>query len=411
MGKVLLAWEQGNNLGHLSRLLPLARRLRSRGHSVLAVVRDLASAAQLLGPAGIPFIQAPRMSVAAQAAQQQVSYADLLWQTGWADRLQLWGMVQAWVNVLRMFGPDVALLDHSPTALLAGRCAQTQCALIGTGFELPPLQRPLPAYPRFAGATPEKAARTEAEVLERANLCLSSARAPRVQSLCELFEPHRRWLTTFAELDHYGTRAGERYVGPIGEMPQGERIEWPVASGHRVFAYLRPDTPNLSAILSSLAAADAAVVCYGPGIPTEATDALPKDRFVVISRPIELKPLLKGASLCVSYAPAATVTETLLQGIPQLLAPPHVEAQMTAHRVETMGAGMVLRGEVSERHVACVLETLLTNHHFTARAREFADKYRGFDPGHAADNIVDEVESLITDRNTTDSRNAPRAHA
>jgi UDP:flavonoid glycosyltransferase YjiC (YdhE family) len=411
VSKVLLAWEQGSNLGHLSRLLPLARRLRSRGHSVLAVVRDLALAAQLLGPAGIAFVQAPRMSAVARTSDLQVSYASLLWQTGWADRIQLWGMVQAWVNVLRMFGPDIALLDHSPTALLAARCAQIQCVLIGTGFELPPLQRPLRVYPGFPEATPEDAAAAETGVLEHANLCLSSMRAERLQSLCELFAPHRRWLTTFAELDHYGPRVGERYVGPIGEMPQGRRVAWPTGGGHRVFAYLRPDTPNLSAILRSLTASDTTVVCYGPGLPPEETDPLPKDRFVVMSRPIELGPLLQSASLGVSYAPAGTVTETLLQGVPQLLAPPHVEAQMTAHRVESMGAGMVLRGDVSEREVTYVLQTLLNNPHFKTRARAFANNYRGFDPGHAADTIVDEIESLIADRTHTDSRGAPRAHA
>jgi UDP:flavonoid glycosyltransferase YjiC (YdhE family) len=384
----------GSNLGHLSRLLPLAKRLRANGHKVLAVVRDLALAARWLGPAGIPFVQAPRMSSAPKLTEQPASYADMLRYTGWGDSIQLWGMVQAWVNVIRMFGPDLAILDHSPTALLAARVGWLRCVLIGTGFELPPLQQPLPTFPGFPGATAANAAKAEAEMLEYSNLSLRAAGAPPLQALSDLFQVERRWLTTFAELDHYGPRAGEQYVGSLSEVEQGERVEWPPGS-QRVFAYLRPDTPDLSGILRSLAASDAAVVCYGPGIPKEQTDVLRSDRSIVMERPIELPSLLDEADLCVSYAPAGTVTTTLLHGVPQLMAPAHVEAQLTAHRVECLGAGLVLGNGSSEKRITTVLQMLLSDPGFKTRAGAFAAKYRGFDPRHVAENIAKEIESLL----------------
>jgi UDP:flavonoid glycosyltransferase YjiC (YdhE family) len=407
LSRILLAWELGSNLGHLSRLLPLGRRLRAHGHTVLAVVRDLALAARVLGPAGIPFIQAPHMSVALRPSTQPASYADVLRYTGWADTQQLWGMTQAWINVLRMFSPDAAVVDHSPTALLAVRCTNTPCALIGTGFELPPLQTPLPCFPGFSGATVENAAKAEAEVFDNANHVLSAVRAPRLESLSALFQLERRWLTTFAELDHYGPRPTEQYVGPIGEVEQGTPLEWPGASRHRIFAYLRPGTPDLSVVLRSLAANDAAVVCYGPGIPVQQTEALVGDRFVVASRPVELSSLLAEASLCVSYSPAGTVASTLLHGVPQLLAPAHLEAQLTAHRVECMGAGLTLRGQPDERRVTAALHRLLNTPHFKTRAAAFAAHHRGFDSGHAADNIVDDIESVVSLRRQGASHNAP----
>lgn len=40
MRRILLTWEMGSNLGHLSRLLPLAQRLKRRGHDVLIAARD-----------------------------------------------------------------------------------------------------------------------------------------------------------------------------------------------------------------------------------------------------------------------------------------------------------------------------------------------------------------------------------
>jgi len=347
------------------------------------------------------------MSLAPQASTQPASYADVLRNSGWADAQQLWGMTQAWINVLRMFSPDLVVLDHSPTALLAARCTTTSCVAIGTGFELPPLHAPLPCFPGFSGATGKNAVAAEAEVLENANRIMTAAHGPRLRSLSDLFPNEGRWLTTFAELDQYGPRTGERYSGPIGEVEQGERLEWPGTGSHRVFAYLRPDTPDLPVVLRSLAACDASVLCYGPRIPSEQTAPLAGPRFVVTSRPVELSSLLPDASLCVSYSPAGTVATALLHGVPQLLAPPHVEAQLTAHRVESMGAGLTLRGNPDERRVTAALDRLLNTAQFKTRAAAFAAHYRGFDSGHAADNIVDEIESLASRHRHGPPRAAP----
>jgi UDP:flavonoid glycosyltransferase YjiC (YdhE family) len=395
----------GSNLGHLSRLLPLGRRLRARGHKVLAVVRDLALAGPILGPAGIPFIQAPYASVAARTSAQPASYADMLRHTGWADAQQLWSITQAWVNLFRLFAPDLAVLDHSPTALLAARCERTPCVLIGTGFELPPASAPLPCFPGFPGATLENATRAEAEVLQNANQIMRVARAPSLRALYELFQSERRWLTTFAELDHYNSRPTECYVGPIGEIQQGERIEWRGEAVHRIFAYLRADTPNLPVILRMLETCGGEVVCYGPGI----TPARAGADFKVTTRPVDLPHLLKDASLCVSYAPAGTVTTTLLEGVPQLLAPAHVEAQLTAHRVECMGAGLTLPDASTDRRADATLQTLLSSSMYKTRAAEFAARYQGFDPGKAADEIVEDIQSLLSRRGPSTAVQSPVA--
>lgn len=395
MARILLAWEMGSNLGHVSRLLPLGRRLRSRGHGVLAVVRDLEAAAKVLAPAGIPFIQAPRVSSAPPVSAQPASYADLLRHSGWADAQQLWAMVQAWVNVLRLFAPEVLITDHSPTALLAARCERVSGVAIGTGFELPPIRQPLPCFPGFPGATLENAVSAERLVVENANRVMQAAKGRSLRTLSDLFQCERRWMTTFPELDHYEARLGERYIGPIGEVGEGEHLEWPSGPSQRIFAYLRPDTPDVGVILRALAGSGAAVVCYAPGIAASETAGVQSEQFILAQRPVDLSILRRGAGLCVSYAPAATVTYALLDGVPQLMAPSHVEAQLTAHRVELLGAGITLRGTVTEQSVSAELATLLNNPAFKTRASAFAERYRSYDPNRAADAIVDDVQSLL----------------
>jgi multidrug efflux pump subunit AcrA (membrane-fusion protein) len=68
VSRILLTWEMGSNLGHLSRLLPLARELKARGHRVLVAARDVALAASVLGPAGIRSGEAARSATENQNA-------------------------------------------------------------------------------------------------------------------------------------------------------------------------------------------------------------------------------------------------------------------------------------------------------------------------------------------------------
>jgi UDP:flavonoid glycosyltransferase YjiC (YdhE family) len=346
---------------------------------------------------GIPFIQAPQSKRLPRIDAHPANYADLLRYHGWADVGGLWGLVHAWTNVFRMVMPNVIVIDHSPTALLAARVTGTVCVIVGTGFEIPPAQQPLPTFPGFPGATAENAQKAESQVLENANRVLEALRGPRLRALRDLFEIEQRWLTTFPELDHYSARVSERYVGPIGEVSGGHRVEWPSGYTHRIFAYLRADTPVVGSVLSALKSAAAAIVCYGPGISPPLADSLRRPGVIVSARAVELRSLLPEASLCVSYSPAGTVTQTLLKGVPQLLAPAHLEAQLTAQRVQGLGAGLTLDiGQTETASIKATLDRVLGTFAFTARAAAFAEKHRAYDAVREADLVADGIETIAS---------------
>jgi predicted glycosyltransferase len=109
--RVLLTWELGLNLGHLTRLLPIAQRLQREGHSVLVAARDVRSAAAILGPTRIRFVQAPHLPSGIPLMQRASGYADILLSQGWSNQSALWGLVQAWLGVLDLFHPDRLILD------------------------------------------------------------------------------------------------------------------------------------------------------------------------------------------------------------------------------------------------------------------------------------------------------------
>lgn len=395
MSRVFFAWELGSNLGHLSRLLPLARGLRERGHEVLVAARDVGLATEVLAPSGIPFVQSPRVAGHQHASAQPMSLADVMLMQGWENAPQLWGLVQAWGNLLKLFRPCVVLLDYAPTALLAARIVGLPSVLLGTGFELPPVDASRPAFPGFTAITAGAAEAADSRALEIANNVVDAYRAPRLTALRDLFRTEMRRLTTFAELDPYGPRPGETYVGPIGGLDRGESVEWPEGFAHRALAYLRPGTPALFEMLRALAGqSDIAVICVAPGVPADSVQSLSRPGFQFFSKPVKLSGLFPRASLFVSYAPAGSVAESLLGGVPQLMVPAHVEAQLTAIRVESIGAGIALGASSTEGAIRTALHRMLHDRRYKVRALEFAGRYRGFDPAAAADRLISEIEQL-----------------
>jgi UDP:flavonoid glycosyltransferase YjiC (YdhE family) len=394
VSRIVFCWELGSNLGHLSRLLPLALELRGRGHEILVAVRDVTLATELLAPSGLPFVQAPRTADAPQDGRHPASYADMLLLQGWGNSAGLWGAVQAWGNLLRLAGASAVVIDYSPAALLTARIMNLPSAVLGTGFELPPLEIPLPAFPGAAVAAAEFEA-TEIRVLASANEVLKAYGGRRLEALRDLFQTERRWLTTFAELDQYGARAAETYVGPIGSVDRAEPASWPDGFSHRVLAYLRPNTPGLKEILTALASrSDAAAICVAPGLSAESLGLPSRAGFQLFSRPVRFPSLLSDASLFVSYGPAASVTHALLKGIPQLIAPAHVEAQMTAVRVLAMGAGLTLRREPTLEGIQGALARMLSDARFKVRALEFAARHRDFDAARTVARLVTDIEAL-----------------
>lgn len=396
MRRVLFAWELGANLGHLARLQPLAERFKARGHPVLVAVRETPGASMLFGPCGIPFLQAPRLTQEIRLAHRPGCYADILLSQGCGNAVVLRDLVKAWRAVFESFRPDLVVLDHSPTALLAARSVGIATALVGNGFELPPSTAPLPPFPGYSWATLEAAARSEAVALANANTVLRGFEAPELDALSRLFDGGLRIFATFPELDHYGARADVRYTGPLVAWTGVEQVDWPAGSGKRIFACLRPSTKSVEAILGGLRQSGASVICFAPGFAKGNLESFGDPSMRFVSSPVDLKPLLETADACVSYGAEGTVASFLLAGVPQLLSPKTAEAQMAARRIEEMGAGLVLHGAQTAQGVAMMLERVVGDGRCKAQARVFAESHRDFDPKRAADEVVDLLRACPT---------------
>lgn len=391
--RILLTWELGLNLGHLSRLLPVASRLKERGHAVLIASRDPASAARLLTPASISFVQAPYLAHGHPLPHRAAGYSDILRAQGWGDFATLRGLAEGWNNLYRMFRPDLIVADYSPSAAFAAYITRRPVLLIGNGFELPPAASPLPPFPGFSWASAEQAAASEALVIDIANRVAEQMRGAPLRSLRDIVAPARALLATVPELDHYGRRDGARYIGPLLQSLEGRLLDWPEAVlPKKVFALVRPDTAHAVEILTALKSLDAAIVCVTPGFTDAQLASFRAPNVLFSGQLANLARLTASADLCISYGAEGTMLSFLFAGVPQLISPYHVETHMAGRRIESLGLGVSLWAPQTAESIHETIQSALSRKDLVANARRFAETHAAALRSATAD-ALSEIES------------------
>jgi UDP:flavonoid glycosyltransferase YjiC (YdhE family) len=409
MSRILLAWELGANYGHLTRQLPIAETLRKQGHAVFFAVRDAKIAAQLLEPRGFAYTQSPFDTANRRPSQLPANYAEILLASGYSDPETLCGMVRSWLSLMCLLRADCVVIDHAPTALFAAYLAELPAAAIGSGFEIPPDSSPLPSIRPWDNIRLDRLQQAEDRVLERLNALSASFGRPKLHRISELFRYASILLTSFAELDHYGMRCGENYAGPLFANVTGQQENWREPDKPHIFAYLRPSVSDFDKLLQALSKLTAEVIVAAPGIRRSQAEALASDRFRIHTQPIALDDnLLQSAHLAVSYAGTGTVNTCLLAGVPMLLVPQNVEQYLMSRCVETIGAGITAKQNLSETQFSELLEHALNTPTYRQQAKAFAHRHAGFNPEHALKLAVEMIETLVSESKTSENPEASR---
>lgn len=392
MTRILFAWELGANLGHLTRDLPLARACRDAGLEVIFAVPNLRAAADLLRDEEFTMVQAPLLRSPIKRVSPPVNYADMLLHEGYDDAEALTGALNGWRGLIELARPALLVYNHAPTALIAARRMDLPVLLIGTGFEIPPVQSPMPSFRPWQRIPVQVLHDAESLVLAHINRHLVHSNQGCLATLADAFASSNVRLTSFPELDPFGPRVGVDYIGPVHALPRMPKVVWQGGRPRRIFAYLRPSLLGCDNLLAALQALDAEVVCTMPGLPKAWCTRYDKVRF--LSHPADLNGLLPGADLVITYG-AGTIATALLAAVPVLLMPQMVEQLLAGLRLEATGAGLILREPRSPKRCAEALANVLNDPRYTLAAVAFAQMHAGFDLARANSQLWAELAQML----------------
>jgi len=384
--RFLFAWEQGGRLGHLSKLLVIARVLREHGHEVLFVVKDVGTAFCFLDGEGFGYLQAPLPVGLAGSRREAVSFADILSQAGFGDAQTLGGMVRGWQTIFALQKPDAVLSQYAPVATLTAELLGIPCLKLGTGFESPETS-PYPCFRPWLKLTRETLLETENRLLDNVNTVRRDFGGTPLTYLCQAIKADLSLLSTLPELDHYQGRKNGRYIGPLFISDEGEEVQWPGNREHRIFAYLVPGYET-SLICEVLERSGADVVAFIPGITANLKQKYNGTGIHISSKKIKLSGLLSGMTFAINNANIGTLSATLLSGVPSLCIPTHIEQLMCSNNVERLGLGIGLKREQLKSCFEDALHKMLSESRFRDSAEQIAGRYEQYDQKNVISKIV-----------------------
>lgn len=394
MASILFAWELGGDYGHLSRLLPVALELRARGHSVVFAVKDLMGAESILTPHQMRAFQSPVWLGQVTNLPDPISYPEMLMRFGFLNAKALTGIARAWRNLVEVIKPDLLVLDHAPTALLATRGLPVRRLNFGDGFCIPPAERPIPPFRWWQRENMVRLADSEQHVLTTANAVLLTLDATPMLSLSEMMLCDDSLFCTFSELDHYSNRTEQGYLGPIFSLGQGAQAYWPPVDGPKIFAYLKAGYPGLDAVLAGLQGANASVLVHAPGVARKTIQQFTSPRLSFSVLPLDIDQIRASCDLALCHGGAGTTSAILLAGKPLLLLPMNMEQTMTARRLTDLGVAETVVPQATGQ-LPRLLKRTLGNPVLAQCAQAFATRHAGYAQRHTIDLAANRCEALL----------------
>lgn len=377
--RVLLAWEQGRNLGHLSRLSFVAKSVQQAGADPVWVVPP-----HYLNDPQISNLHHQRISVPSprynnpDPGARTDSFADVLLSQGFGDFQHLLTGVEAWLRLLSEVDPSSVVLDYAPTAQLAALILGLPAFQITNGFDSPPPHCPIFGI-TVRGPYLEKLNAKKVAQLSGVIAQVSMRLTGKSYSLDSLINYPRRVFDGVAEMDPYASfRTHDFHVGPLEALPLLDTVQWPSrtdSSGQfsaRIFAYVR-DRASGDAWLKALSEIDCVAIVVAPYLSLQETKEPAHPNITVVNQPVNLLQVLPQADAVMSYGSVTLACRSLLLGKPQLVMPVDMEKCLFANRLAAEGVANLWRP--GNQPLAAAIKNLMGSESVGQSARRIATCY------------------------------------
>lgn len=399
---ILYVWELGENFGHMSAFVDVAKALVKQGHKVTLALQDVTRANRFFDLDAITVVQSPLVPRNPEMYKRvaAVTFADLIRNFGYMEPERLANALRAWRNLYALVKPDIVIFNAAPTAQLAARGLNFKRAALDTGFAMPPQTIPLPSLRPWDKIPVQEIARREKEVLDNINAALKVLKIPQMRVLGELFLSNRELLCTFRELDHYGWIRNEKapYLGASFMADNGLDAVWPEPKSKKIkiFAYVRPKHPQFVNLVNALLAyTNAQVIMVAPGLRADVLAKLEKSHIKVYTQQVKIQPVLESAHFVIHHGGHGTAAACMLAGKPMILLPNHLEQLLVTRNMLQAGIALMPKPSVKDPNYHKMFDDILRQPAYLEHAQALAKKYKSFNKAAQAKALVAAIEETL----------------
>lgn len=389
--RVLFCWELGGGLGHITSILPIARKFVEEDHTVALAVKDLSKIYPFTNAHDdqLIWLQAPLWLPKLSISEGPLSYSEILFHSGFLDADRLTGLVTGWRSIISNYKPDLMIFNHSPVAVLASHGLNITRVSYGHGFFVPPDNSPLPPIKPAGSASLKRLVNSDHRVLKTINRILQSFDTPPIEKVYELFDLDKHFLKCFEEIDNYTARTNQNitYIGPCTSSSAGSAPVWPEGKNKRIFAYLKPEYSQIEAVIEQLIQTDYNILIFCKGLPQQLKEKLKSTTITLTESPVNFAQALQEADLVINHAGIGTVLSTSLKQRPQLTLPIYTEQLLTAQMIAKQGGSLFLSASEVEAKFTDTLNKLIVINYSDAVNPVFAKKLAEHDIERAIDKI------------------------
>ncbi len=405
--KILYIWEEGHDLGHISIILPIARRLAKKGHQVKILYpatmglfknKDFD---EIINSNEFEYYPCPivryRQNRTMVSQLDKLEFIDSLS----SDQMANW-IFNLWFGILNDEKPDIVLCDYSTLGLMCSNLYGVPTVIVDGGFYYPEYQGKEYIFDRIiknesvlVDASLGISSKKRGQLLTRVNSALLKYGTSPKENLQDFFQCDKFLAVNYKELMAIPKSDTCEYIGYIRNENTGLAPIWPSDNTNlpKVFMYLKQDTPNLAKILDLHQRQNSRnTICYIPNCEQKIIDRFNSNFFKVVSSALNIHQVLSEAGYVVSNAGAGLCAHSALYGRPMLLIPLQSEADLNTAALVRSGIAIKLKTE-SEAYFEVQIRELIRNPDYAENAKNFANQNKFANVDEISEKILSTASS------------------